>query len=47
MASLGRLVAGVTHEINTLIGIAIIASSYLEDSIKRLSIKFSFDLDST
>ncbi len=33
MASLGGLVAGVAHEINTPVGVGITASSYLEDMV--------------
>lgn len=37
LASLGALVAGVAHEINTPIGVAITAASHLEDQVKSLS----------
>ncbi len=36
LASLGALVAGVAHEINTPIGVAITAASHLQDQIKHI-----------
>jgi len=37
LASLGALVAGVAHEINTPIGVAITAASHLQDQVRQLS----------
>lgn len=37
LASLGALVAGVAHEINTPIGVAITAASHLGDHVKRIA----------
>jgi signal transduction histidine kinase len=36
MVSLGRLVAGVAHEINTPIGVSVTAASYIKDSSDQL-----------
>lgn len=46
MASLGGLVAGVAHEINTPIGVAVTAASWLEEEARRLRVKAG-EADST
>jgi C4-dicarboxylate-specific signal transduction histidine kinase len=40
MASLGGLVAGVAHEINTPIGVSVTAGSHLEEETRRLKLAF-------
>lgn len=40
MASLGQLVAGVTHDLNTPIGIGVTAASHLHHEVKRMRAAF-------
>lgn len=40
MASLGRLVAGIAHEINTPLGVAVTANSHAEATLKQLENAF-------
>lgn len=41
LASLGELVAGVAHEINTPVGISLTASSFINDESKRITESFN------
>ena len=41
MASLGVLVAGIAHEINTPVGIGVTAASHLKEQTENISVRFS------
>lgn len=40
MATLGGLVAGITHDVNTPIGVSVTAASFLEDRLNKLQKQF-------
>ncbi|NTS77649.1 sensor histidine kinase [Catenovulum sp. SM1970] len=40
MASLGGLVAGIAHDVNTPVGVSVTASSFLNDQLESLKTKF-------